>query len=46
MDWLMYMLLGSIIFVSGTYLIYWLIMELPVLVKLKHEELYNRWRRR
>ena len=46
MEWLMYMLLGSILFTSGTYLIYWLIVEMPVLVKIKHEELYNRWRDR
>ncbi len=46
MEWLMYMLLGSILFTSGTYLIYWLIVEMPVLVKIKHEELYERWRDR
>ena len=27
MEWLMYMLLGSILFTSGTYLIYWLIQK-------------------
>ena len=42
----MYMLLGSILFTSGTYLLYWLIIEMPVLVKIKHEELYERWRDR
>ncbi len=46
MEWLMYMLLGSVLFTSGTYLLYWLIIEMPVLVKIKHEELYNRWRDR
>ncbi len=46
MEWIMYMLLGSILFTSGTYLLYWLIIEMPVLVKIKHEELYNRWRDR
>ena len=46
MEWLMYMLLGSVLFTSGTYLLYWLIVEMPVLVKIKHEELYNRWRDR
>ena len=46
MEWLMYMLLGSILFTSGTYLIYWLIVEMPVLIKIKHEELYERWRDR
>jgi hypothetical protein len=46
MEWIMYMLLGSILFTSGTYLLYWLIVEMPVLVKIKHEELYERWRDR
>ena len=46
MEWLMYMLLCSILFTSGTYLVYWLIVEMPVLVKIKHEELYERWRDR
>ena len=46
MEWLMYMLLGSVLFTSGTYLLYWLIVEMPVLVKIKHEELYERWRDR
>ena len=44
MEWIMYMLLGSILFTSGTYLLYWLIVEMPVLIKIKHEELYERWR--
>jgi hypothetical protein len=46
MEWLMYMLLGGILFTSGTYLLYWLIVEMPVLIKIKHEELYERWRDR
>ena len=46
MEWIMYMLLGSILFTSGTYLLYWLIVEMPVLIKIKHEELYERWRDR
>jgi len=46
MEWIMYMLLGSILFTSGTYLVYWLIVEMPVLIKIKHEELYERWRDR
>ncbi len=46
MDFIFWMLLGSIFAVSGTYLIYWLIMEMPVLVRIKHEELYERWRNR
>jgi len=44
MEWIMYMLLGSILFTSGTYLVYWLIIEMPVLVKIKHEELYDYWK--
>ena len=46
MEWIMYMLLGGIFFISGTYLTYWLIVEMPILVKIKHEELYERWRDR
>ena len=46
MEWIMYMLLGSILFTSGTYLLYWLIIEMPVLLRIKHEELYERWRDR
>ena len=44
MEWLMYMLLGSILFTSGTYLVYWLIVEMPVLVRIKKEKLYKQWR--
>ena len=32
--------------ISGMYLIYWLIIEMPVLLRIKHEELYDRWRDR
>ena len=44
MEWIMYMLLGSILFTSGTYLVYWMVMVMPVLIRLKHESLYNKWR--
>ena len=27
--------------ISGMYLIYWLIIEMPVLLRIKHEEVYN-----
>ena len=43
-DWIMWFLLGGIMFTSGLYLIYWLIIEMPVLVKIKHEELYDYWK--
>jgi hypothetical protein len=32
--------------ISGMYLIYWLIIEMPVLLRIKHEEVYNKWRDR
>tara|TARA_Y100001963_G_scaffold147403_1_gene223723 strand:- start:155 stop:319 length:165 start_codon:yes stop_codon:yes gene_type:complete len=41
-----YFMVGGVGAVCGTYLIYWLIMEMPVLVRIKHEELYERWRNR
>ena len=28
----------------GFMFLYWLIVELPVLVRIKHNELYNKWR--
>ena len=43
-DWIMYMLLGGVFFTSGMFLIYWLIVEAPVLVKIKREELYDYWK--
>jgi len=42
----MYFLIACIMILSSTYLIYWLIIEMPVLLKIKHEDLYNRWRNR
>ena len=27
----------------GFMLLYWLIIELPVLVRIKHNELFNKW---
>ena len=32
--------------VSIVYFMYWLVIEMPVLVKIKHEELYESWRDR
>ncbi len=42
----MYFILTCIMVLSGTYLIYWLIIEMPVLLKIKHENLYDRWKNR
>jgi hypothetical protein len=30
--------------VLGFYLMYWLIIELPVLIRIKHNKLYQEWR--
>ena len=30
----------------GFMFLYWLIVELPVLVRIKHNELYNKWKQR
>ena len=43
MELVLIFLLTCFMFVSGMYLIYWLIIEMPVLLKIKHEELYERW---
>ena len=41
-----YILISSFLLISGMSLIYWLIIEMPVLLRIKHEELYERWRNR
>ena len=41
---LFYLLIGGTILVSGMYFIYWVFIELPVLLKIKHEELYDYWK--
>jgi hypothetical protein len=46
MEFIIWFLLYGLMFTSSLYFIYWLIMEMPVLVKIKHEELYERWRDR
>ena len=38
-----YILISCFLLISGMYLIYWLIIEMPVLLRIKHEELYNKW---
>ncbi len=43
------MTIGLVLFsiigiVLGFYLMYWLIIELPVLVRIKHNKLYKEWR--
>ena len=30
--------------VLSFYIMYWLIIELPVLIRIKHNELFNKWR--
>ena len=41
-----YILVSCFLLISGLFLIYWLIIEMPVLLRIKHEELYDRWRDR
>ena len=38
-----YILISCFLLISGMFLIYWLIIEMPVLLKIKHEELYKKW---
>ena len=46
MEAMFYILISCFLLISGMYLIHWLIIELPVLIRIKHEELYDRWRDR
>ena len=46
MELFLIFLLTCFMLVSGMYLIYWLIIEMPVLLRIKHEEVYNKWRDR
>ena len=39
-----FILISCFLLISGMFLIYWLIIEMPVLLRIKHEELYERWR--
>jgi hypothetical protein len=40
---LFYLMVGGMLTTCGMYLIYWIAVELPVLLRIKHEELYNKW---
>ena len=44
MEAIFFILISCFLLISGMYLIYWLIIEMPVLLRIKHEELYDRWR--
>ena len=46
MQAMFFILISCFLLISGMYLIYWLIIEMPVLLRIKHEELYDRWRDR
>ena len=46
MEAMFFILISCFLLISGMYLIYWLIIEMPVLLRIKHEELYERWRDR
>ena len=46
MEAMFFILISCFLLISGMYLIYWLIIEMPVLLRIKHEELYDRWRDR
>ena len=41
-----YILICCFDIISAMYLIHWLIIEMPVLLRIKREELYDRWRDR
>ena len=38
-----YILISCFLLISGMYLIHWLIIEMPVLLRIKREQLYDRW---
>ena len=38
-----YILISCFLLISGMSLIYWLIIEMPVLLRIKREQLYDRW---
>ena len=46
MEAMFFILISCFLLISGMSLIYWLIIEMPVLLRIKHEELYERWRDR
>jgi len=45
-DYIMWFLISSLMLVSGGSMIYWLVTEMPVLLRIKHEQLYKQWRDR
>jgi len=46
MEFVFWMLISSLMLVSGGYLTYWLVIEMPVLRRIKQEKLYKQWRNR
>ena len=46
MQAMFFILISCFLLISGMFLIYWLVIEMPVLLRIKHEELYERWRDR
>ena len=44
MEAMFFILISCFLLISGMYLIYWLIIEMPVFLIIKHEELYERGR--
>ena len=44
MEAMFFILISCFLLISGMFLIYWLVIEMPVLLRIKHEELYERWR--
>ena len=45
-EYIMWFLISSLMLVSGGFLTYWLVIEMPVLRKIKQERLYKQWKDR
>ena len=43
MEAMFFILISCFLLISGMYLIHWLIIEMPVLLRIKREQLYDRW---
>ena len=43
MQTMFFILISCFLLISGMFLIYWLIIEMPVLLRIKREQLYDRW---
>ena len=43
METMFFILISCFLLISGMFLIYWLIIEMPVLLRIKREQLYDRW---